>query len=59
MVPHCLLFSDTIIFSSFLLCSVMLCYIIALASVYGKSVALLRAQLKLVRLFKLKWFSNT
>lgn len=36
---------------SSLLFSVMLCYFIALAAVYGKSVALLRAQLKLVCLF--------
>lgn len=36
---------------SFLLSSVMLCYFIALAAVYGKSVSLLRAQLKLVCLF--------
>lgn len=28
--------------------SVLMCYFVALASVYGKSVALLRAQLKLV-----------
>lgn len=32
----------------FLLGSVVMCYFVALASVYGKTVALLRAQLKLV-----------
>ncbi len=33
---------------SFLLGSVVMCYVVALASVYGRSVARLRAQLKLV-----------
>lgn len=36
--------------------SVMLCYFIALASVYGKSVSLLRTQLKLVSLNKVSLY---
>lgn len=43
---------------SFLPGSVVMCYFITLASVYGKSVAMLRAQLKLVSCWHLpKWCS--
>lgn len=44
---------------SFLLGSVVMCYVVSLASVYGKSVDLLRAQLKLVSCLHLPiWYSK-
>lgn len=55
MVSHYIM----LLIHCFFLCgSVVLCYFVALASVYGNSVALLRAQLKLASSFDFFFFFN-